>query len=181
VRPLIDRFAVPCRVALVVLSCTACSDAFDLPDGANAIVERVVDGDTIDARFVVDGHAVDERVRFIGVDTPETKKPGSPIECFGPEASARTAELLPPGTPIMVHRDTEPRDDYGRLLGYVYRTSDGLFVNETLLAEGFASKLAIGPNDRLATRFAAVEADAREAGLGMWASCFTDPTGSVTS
>jgi micrococcal nuclease len=181
VRPLIDRFAVPCRVALVVLSCTACSDAFDLPDGANAIVERVADGDTIDARFVVEGHAVDERVRFIGVDTPETKKPGSPIECFGPEASARTAELLPPGTPIMVHRDTEPRDDYGRLLGYVYRASDGLFVNELLLAEGFASKLAIGPNDRLATRFAAVEADAREAGLGMWASCFTDPTGSVTS
>lgn len=179
-RLLIVRRVVPSIAAFVVLSCTACGDAVDLPAGANAIVERVIDGDTIDARFVVNGRAVDERVRFIGVDTPETKKPGSPIECFGPEASARTAELLPPGTPIMVHRDTEPRDDYGRLLGYVYRTSDGLFVNETLLAEGFASKLAISPNDRLATHFAAVEAEARESGLGMWASCFTDPTGSVT-
>jgi micrococcal nuclease len=163
-----------------VLSCASCRDVVELPDGANAIVRRVIDGDTIEARFVVSGRAVDERVRFIGVDTPETKKPGSPVECYGAEASARTAGLLPPGTPIMVHRDAEPRDDYGRLLGYVYRTSDGLFVNETLLAEGFASKLSIRPNDRLAARFAAVEADARQAGLGLWASCFTDPTGSVT-
>ena len=170
----------PIILAFVVLSCVSCRGALELPDGANAIVERVVDGDTIDVRFVVDGRAVDERVRLIGIDTPETKKPGSPIECYGPEASARTASLLPPGTPVMIRRDVEPRDDYGRLLGYVYRTSDGTFINETLLAEGFASKLSIRPNDRLATRFAAVEAAARDAGNGMWASCFTDPTGSVT-
>ncbi len=167
-------------LAFVVVSCASCRDGLDLPDGANAIVERVVDGDTIDARFLVNGRAVEERVRLIGIDTPETKKPGSPVECYGPEASARTAALLPPGTPIMVHRDAEPRDDYGRLLGYVYRTSDGVFVNELLLAEGFASKLSIRPNDRLASHFAVVEATARDAGRGMWAFCFTDPTGSVT-
>lgn len=175
-RPLIRSLAV----AVLVLSVASCAAAVDLPDGANALVQRVIDGDTIEARFVVDGRAVDERVRLIGIDTPETKKPGSPVECYGPEASARTTELLPPGTPIMVRRDTEPRDDYGRLLGYVYRTSDGLFVNETLLAEGFASKLSISPNDQLADRLAAVEAAARESGRGMWAFCFTDPTGSVT-
>src|SRR3954451_24306016 len=79
---------------------------------ANATIVRVIDGDTVDV--TIGGR--DEHVRLIGIDTPETKKPNTPIQCYGPEASAFTEELLPPGTPVRVERDVEARDDYGRLL-----------------------------------------------------------------
>jgi micrococcal nuclease len=158
----------------------SCSAPPELPPGANAIVLRVIDGDTIEARFVVDGRTTDETVRLIGIDTPETKKPDWPVECFGPEASARTTELLPPRTPVLIRRDQESRDDYGRLLGYVFRVEDGLFVNETLLTEGLATTLAIPPNDRLAPHFDTIEATARRSARGMWGSCFAGPAGSVT-
>ena len=92
---------------------------------SNATVVRVIDGDTIDA----DIGGRDERVRLIGIDTPETKKPNTPIQCYGPEASDFTKHTLPAGTRILIVRDLEARDDYGRLLAYVYRSSDGLFVN----------------------------------------------------
>ena len=138
-----------------------------LPPGANATVVRVVDGDTIDADFA----GTTERVRLIGIDTPETKKPDSPVECFGPEASARTAELLPPDTPIRVERDAEARDDYDRLLGYVYRSSDGLFVNLDLAVGGFARPLTIEPNSTFADRFVAAARTAQAHGTGLWGSC----------
>ena len=117
------------RCLFVVLACTflgscASSDSA-LPQGANARVVKVIDGDTVDVS--VDGKV--ERVRLIGIDTPETKKPNTPIECYGPEASQRTAFLLPVGTPVILQRDAEARDHYGRLLGYIFRFSDNLFVN----------------------------------------------------
>src|SRR4051794_22491057 len=96
-----------------------------LPRPPNATVVRVIDGDTIDVDF--DGRTV--RVRLIGIDTPETKKPNTPVQCYGPEASAFTKHALPEGTGVLIVRDLEARDDYGRLLGYVYRGSDGMFVN----------------------------------------------------
>ncbi|MFN5604060.1 MAG: thermonuclease family protein, partial [Actinomycetes bacterium] len=89
----------------------------ELPPDANAVVERVVDGDTIDV--TIDGRG--DTVRLIGIDTPETKKPDTPVECYGPEASARLAELLPPGTPVRLERDIDSRDKFGRLLAYVHR------------------------------------------------------------
>ena len=92
---------------------------------ANATVEYVVDGDTVD--MTVDG--VEERVRLIGIDTPETKKADTPIECFGPEASAFTKALLPEGTAVYLERDVEARDVYGRLLAYAYVAETGAFVN----------------------------------------------------
>ena len=174
------RIAFAAIVISIASLVASCAEPAPLPEGANARVTRVIDGDTIDVQFVVSGHTSNDRVRLIGIDTPETKKPGSPIECFGPEASHRTLELLPTGTPVMVHRDVEPRDDYGRLLGYVIRTSDGLFVNEELLDEGMATTLAIAPNNRLQTRFATVEAAARAARRGLWGSCIDAVAGSVT-
>jgi len=91
---------------------------------ANATVARVVDGDTIDVTV----NGTEERVRLIGIDTPETVKPNTPVQCYGPEASEHTKELLPPGTPVYLERDLVARDDYGRLLSYVFR-NDGVFVN----------------------------------------------------
>ena len=84
-------------------------------------------------------------MRLIGIDTPETKDPDEPVQCFGPAATEATEALLPRGTPVRLERDAEPRDQYGRLLAYVYRT-DGMFVNLELAEQGLADVLSIAPN-----------------------------------
>lgn len=132
-----------------------------------ARVVRVVDGDTI----VVSLAGREERVRYIGVDTPETVKPGAPVECFGKKASARNKALLPPGTRVRLTRDAEERDRYGRLLAYVYRAQDGLFVNASLVLDGYATPLSIPPNVRHAAQFSAEAVEARRAGRGLWNAC----------
>jgi micrococcal nuclease len=126
----------------------------------------VVDGDTVDLAFGDD----DERVRLIGIDTPETKRPDAPVECYGPEATAFTERLLPAGTAVRVERDVENRDAYGRLLGYVYRAEDGIFVNYELVRQGYATPLAIEPNVAHAELFVAARA-AEGADAGLWAEC----------
>lgn len=132
-----------------------------------ATVVKVVDGDTIRVRI---GRHV-ESVRLIGVDTPESVKPRSPVECFALEASAHTKELVPPGTAVRLVRDVEARDHYDRLLAYVYRQSDGLFVNLALAKHGYAAPLTIPPNVAYAADFAAAAADARLSRRGLWAAC----------
>ncbi len=133
----------------------------------NAVLEHVTDGDTIDV--TVDG--VDERVRLIGIDTPETKKPNTPVQCFGPEATAFTTSLLPVGTPLHLERDVEARDAYGRLLAYVYRSDDGLFVNLEIARRGFARALTIPPNTAHVDEFAAATRTAAAENIGLWAEC----------
>jgi micrococcal nuclease len=98
-------------------------------------------------------------------------KPHTPVQCFGPEASTRTKELLPKGTAVRLERDVEARDRYGRLLAYVYRLSDGLFVNLSLATDGYARPLTIAPNVAYADRFAAAANAAARAHRGLWAAC----------
>ena len=136
----------------------------------NAVVEHVVDGDTIDVR--IDGHR--ERVRLIGINTPETKDPRKPVECYGPEASALTTMLLPPGTAVRLERDAEARDDYGRLLAYV-RRSDGLLVNLELARQGAAEVLSIRPNTAYADLIGTAVDEARRARRGLWGACPSAP------
>ena len=131
-----------------------------------ARVVRVVDGDTIVVRL--DGR--EERVRYIGVDTPETVKPNSPVECFGKAASKENRRLVD-GREVTLTFDVEQRDRYGRLLAYVRRRGDGLFVNAELVRRGYATTLTIPPNVRYAERFAALARAAREAGRGLWSAC----------
>ena len=148
----------------------ACATQREVGDG-RAIVTHVVDGDTIDVR--IGGR--DERVRLIGIDTPETKKPDTPIECFGPEASAFTASILPIGTDVRIERDVVGRDDYGRLLGYVHvldqTGSPDIFLNRELVAGGYAVPLAIQPNTTYAGDFAAAANQAEAHDLGLWGAC----------
>jgi micrococcal nuclease len=132
-----------------------------------AVVEHVVDGDTIDVAL---GAQV-ERIRMIGIDTPETKIPDEAPECWGPEATALTEALLPVGTPVRLERDLEPRDDYGRLLAYVIRDADGLVVNVELARQGAAEPLRIRPNVAYAGSIAAAAEEARAAGRGLWGAC----------
>ncbi|MCU0312138.1 MAG: thermonuclease family protein [Acidimicrobiales bacterium] len=159
-------------LAVVVVAHQAAERA--LPIDTGPVVREVVDGDTI--RVAVDGRT--ESIRLIGVDTPETVHPTEPVGCYGPEASARTTELLPPGTPVDLERDREERDTYGRLLAYVLRRSDGLFVNLELVRGGFAEVLTIAPNTAHTRDFTAAAAEARREGRGLWAACSgTVPSG----
>ena len=134
---------------------------------SNAVVEHVVDGDTLVAR-VADRS---ETVRLIGIDTPESVAPTRPVQCFGREASLHLEALLPAGTEITLVRDAEARDIYDRLLGYVVRSRDGLFVNLELVATGHAAVLNYPPNDHYADALARAEAEAVAAGRGLWSAC----------
>jgi micrococcal nuclease len=131
-----------------------------------AQVLRVVDGDTIRVRL--DGRT--ERVRYIGVDTPESVKPGTPVQCFAKRAAAANAALVA-GHSVRLVGDVEQRDRYGRLLAYVYREPDGAFVNARLVRDGYARTLAIAPNVAHARQFAQLARTAREGGRGLWAEC----------
>ena len=142
------------------------------PRGLQATITHVVDGDTVEVRLA----GTEEVVRLIGVDTPETVKPNSPVECFGPEASARTKALLPDGTSVLLLGDEERRDVYGRLLAYVFLVDDGTFVNLSLVQEGMGDVLVIAPNDGFANAFRAAAANARSQRLGQWGACAPPPT-----
>lgn len=155
-------------VASPLLSgCTKSPRPVDGALEANAVIERIVDGDTVVVHLGDDT----EKVRLIGIDTPESVDPRRPVECFGKEASAHLAELIAPNTSVRLEVDAEPRDKYGRLLAYVWRASDGTFVNLTMVADGYANLLTIAPNVTYRDQFAAAERSAREAGLGLWSAC----------
>ncbi len=161
-------FGVPVAIALLMTQVGRTTAGTISTDG-RATVEQVVDGDTI----VVDIGGRSEKVRLIGIDTPESVDPRRPVACFGKEASARTAELLPVGTAVRLVGDVEARDRYDRVLAYVYRVNDGLFVNLTLAAEGFAVTLTYPPNVAHEAEFVAAAAAARRDGRGLWSSCPT--------
>ena len=127
-------------------------------------VLRVVDGDTIE----VDLEGTEEDVRYIGIDSPETVKPDSPVECFGPQASERNHELVEHRT-VTLEFDRERRDVYGRLLAYVFVGDQ--FVNAELIEGGFARTLEIEPNTSRAGELSLLEAEAGAAGRGLWEAC----------
>ena len=134
------------------------------PAAATARVLRVVDGDTIEIEL----GGTSEDLRLIGIDTPETVKPGTPVQCYGPRASSFTHGLLE-GRTVRVVFGVERRDVYGRLLGYV-RLGDRM-VNAILVRRGLARTLTIPPNDRFAPLFDRLELRAARAGRGLWTAC----------
>lgn len=138
-----------------------------MPAGDDTTVESVTDGDTIR----VAGGA---RVRLIGIDTPETVDPRREVQCFGPEASARMRALLPHGTAVRLVYDVERTDRYGRTLAYLYRSSDGEFVNAAMVRDGFASAYTVPPNVAHADEFVALQREAREHARGLWGACPTE-------
>ncbi len=132
-------------------------------------VVRAVDGDTLEV--ALDDGAT-ETVRLIGVDTPETVKPDTPVQCFGPRASAfehRTVE----GRRVRLLTGVEPRDVYDRLLAYVWVEGPHRprFLEVELLRRGLARTLTFHPNDRFADRFEMLEQKSSEAGKGLWNAC----------
>ena len=135
------------------------------PDGEIAIVLDVIDGDTIRVERV-DGDV--ERVRYIGVDTPELARDGSPAEPWAQEATRVNADLIGSDF-VMLERDVSDRDQFDRLLRYVWvqRPEGWLMINGELVAQGLAEARAYEPDIRHNAWLQGLERDAREAGLGM--------------
>jgi micrococcal nuclease len=134
------------------------------PGAVAAPVVRVVDGDTIVVRL--DGRQ--QRVRYTGMNTPESVDPRRPVQCFGKEAAVRNRQLVE-GKAVWLEKDVSETDRFGRLLRYV--SVDGVLVNAALVAEGYAHAVTYPPDVRYAERFRALERGAREARRGLWGGC----------
>jgi micrococcal nuclease len=132
-------------------------------DAVRAAVQRVTDGDT----FVATVKGRRERIRVIGVDTPESVAPNRPDEPFGEESSDFATHYLS-GETVHLAGDAEPRDRYGRMLAYVW-LADGTFWNALLAAEGYAQQLTIPPNVTYAGLFRRLVSEARNENRGLWA------------
>lgn len=140
--------------------------------GLYAIV-RYVDGDTI----VVNMNGTDETIRFIGIDTPETHKPNTPVQCYGPAAAAHTQNTIKAaGGKVRLVSDSlsTNRDRYNRLLRYVY-LPDGTDLNELNVQEGYAFYYPYFPFSKKAD-FLAAEKSAQAAHKGLWGACTPTPS-----
>jgi micrococcal nuclease len=134
-------------------------------------INRFVDGDTI----AVNMNGKVEKVRFVGVDTPETHKPNTPVQCYGPAAAAFTKNTIGNNQVRLVSDSlSTDRDRYGRLLRYVY-LPDGTLVNEKLIQGGYGFYYPYFPFTK-STQFAADEQAAMAAHKGLWANCHPTPT-----
>jgi micrococcal nuclease len=157
-------FLLAAAAALAVALATRGGD-----DRGGARVERVVDGDTL--RVSVDGRS--RAVRLLGIDTPETHRPATPLECGGREATARMEALAPPGTRVQLLSDpSQDRvDRYGRLLAYV-RLPSGRLAEEAQLEAGWATVYVYaGKPVTLYARFRRAQDTARSARRGVWGAC----------
>lgn len=130
------------------------------------LVTKVVDGDTIE----IEGG---QKVRYVGIDTPETVDPRRAVGCFGKEASNKNKELVE-GKIVILEKDITNVDKYNRLLRYIYlKQSDGtlLFVNDYLVREGYAKNYTYPPDVKFNEQFKEAEREAREGNKGLWNKC----------
>ncbi len=138
-------------------------------------VDHVSDGDTL--WLVVDDpgptshRAGDEvKVRLLRIDTPELGRDGQPAECLAESARDHLRALLPEGTPVTAAHDMEERDQYGRDLAHLWR-DDGLWVNGSMLRDGYATVVTFPPNVAHDDAVHQLEAAARADGAGLWSAC----------
>lgn len=124
-------------------------------------VTRVIDGDTIE----IEGG---ERVRYIGIDTPETVDPRKPVQCFGVEASKKNKELVE-GKMVRLEKDITDRDKYNRLLRYVF--VDNVFINLELVKQGFAYSYSYPPDIKYQDQFLKAQQEAEKTKQGLWSAC----------
>lgn len=164
-----------CNTYQVVLDAQAPATRMQEPPGSEtATVTRVVDGDTIEATItsIEPGPGAGQTevgqsydIRLTGIDTPESVKPGSPVECFAKEAAAATEALLA-GQEVRLIKDVEDTDRYDRLLRYVYLGDE--MANARLVTNGYAHAYTYPPNVRHADLFVQLEREARDNGRGLW-------------
>lgn len=147
-----------------------------LTTNSGVLVVKVFDGDTIEISSIgrpASGGEGTQRVRYLGVDTPETKDPRKPVQCFGKEAASKNKELVE-GKRVFLEKDVTETDKYGRLLRFVYLPlEDGsrLFVNDYLIREGYGQVLTIPPDVKYGEQFLDAQKQAREQKKGLWEKC----------
>jgi micrococcal nuclease len=129
-----------------------------------AKVVRVIDGDTIEV--AIGGSLY--KVRYTGIDTPETVHPSKPVECFGREASEKNCQLVE-GKTVRLEKDVSETDSYGRLLRYVWVGDN--FVNDYLVRQGYAYAYTYPPDVKYAEQFVQAQREARENNRGLWVAC----------
>lgn len=134
-------------------------------------VTRVVDGDTIE----IEGG---EKVRYIGIDTPETMDPRKPVQCFGVESSKKNKELVE-GKTVRLEKDITDRDKYNRLLRYVWL--DNTLINLALVEGGFAYSYSYPPDIKYQDKFVTAQKEAREAKVGLWSACGSESSETAVS
>lgn len=139
-------------------------------EGEQALVTKVIDGDTIEIEGGI-------KVRLLGIDTPETKDPRRPVGCFGKEAANETKRLVE-GSMVILEKDISETDKYRRLLRYVFlpldpQSSSGqmLFVNDYLIREGFAKTLTYPPDVKYTEQFLKAQTEAKVNKKGLWGRC----------
>ncbi|MBU6431301.1 MAG: thermonuclease family protein [Patescibacteria group bacterium] len=130
-------------------------------DNRTYLVKRAIDGDTIE----LEGG---ERVRYIGIDTPETVDPRKPVQCFGKEAARANRELVE-GKLVRLEKDVSDKDKYGRLLRYVYQGEK--FINLELVEKGYAYAYTYPPDVKKSKIFIKEQEKARQNRLGLWEVC----------
>jgi micrococcal nuclease len=172
------RIRTALLIAILATASSVSAEFIPLLATKKPLVAYVVDGDTIGVR--IDRGL--EKVRLIGIDTPESRKNEraalqaershrdiKTIMEFGRRAKDTLKGLLPKGTEVRIEYDVQKRDKYGRLLGYVY-TADNAMVNEEMVARGYAQLLTMPPNVRYADRFKKALAKSQREKRGLWAS-----------
>lgn len=143
----------------------------DAPSSGLVKVIRVIDGDTVE----IEGG---ERVRYIGIDTPETVDPRKPVQCFGVEASRKNKELVD-GKEVRLEKDVTDTDKYGRLLRYVWIGET--LINLELVKQGFAQSYSYPPDIKYQDDFVKAEREARDTKIGLWDVCQEVDTSSVVT
>jgi len=144
------------------------------PETKTYLVTRAVDGDTIE----IEGG---QRIRYIGINAPESVYPAKEIECYGREAANKNKELVE-GKRVKLKKDISETDKYGRLLRYVW--VDDIFVNDYLVRQGYAYAATIPPDVKYSSQFIQAQQEARENSRGLWAECqeeVEEPTSESTS
>lgn len=157
----------PEKPSLIASSPSPSSVAVLAESGEEVLVSRVIDGDTIELK---EG----EKVRYIGIDTPETVDPHRVVGCFGKEASDENKKLVE-GKLVYLVKDTSEIDKFGRLLRYVYlkeTNKESLFVNDFLVRFGFAKADPFPPDLKFKQEFQAAESEAKQEKRGLWEKCF---------
>jgi micrococcal nuclease len=158
------RVVITLAVSVLAAGCASASERAPPGQDLTVPVTTVTDGDTIHVTY----QGRDERVRMIGVDTPEVSWYGGKAECFGEEAGLYTRHRLD-GRTIRLEFDVDLRDRYDRLLAYVYVGSE--LFNLTLVRLGYAAADPVPPDTARATAFGDAERAAKAARRGQWSAC----------
>ena len=149
-------------LAVLVAGCGEAKPS-SVPGRESVQVERVVDGDTFEVKL----RGQKEKIRMIGIDTPETKKPNTPVMYYGQEAYAYTKKRLEKKR-VELEWDVDQRDQYGRMLAYVWIGDE--LLNRTLVQEGYARIYTFPPNVKYVEQFKKDQEEARKQKKGLWSN-----------